>query len=220
MSFWVRRPSLAPQTPTSEPSFVRVGDSWIWSRTLGDYPSSESWTLAYQLNGASAFTWSAGYISVVGSTYTVNIPASATQSLEPGTYVWVLTATGSGTYAGRRDTVDYGRFDVQPNVAVAAPGDLQTHAEKMLAAVKATLEGRVTSDVLSYTIGGRQVVKMAADELLRWRRHYEWEVYREKNPGRGGAPIAVGFSVPGGSGGPYQSGIVERWPWVVGSGPN
>lgn len=155
----------------------------------------------------------------MGSTYSVIIPALATASLTDGTYQWALFATGSGTYAGRRDTVDYGRFDVQPDVAIAAAGDLQTHAAKMLAAVEATLEGRVTSDIIGYTIGNRQVIKMPVNELMRWRRHYRWEVYRERNPSRLGAPVVTGFSVPDGAGGPYMSGVATRYPWVVGNGP-
>lgn len=211
---------MAPLVPTREPDFVRAGDSWIWSRILGDYPSAEGWTLSYQVSGPGALLWSAAYVTVTGSTYAVNIPASATGVLDPGTYQWALLMTGSGTYAGRRDTVDYGRFDVEPNLATIAPGSIRSHAEKMLAAIESVLEGRVTSDIVSYAIGSRQVVKMRADELAKWRRHYQWEVYRERNPGKMSATVVTGFSVPGGAGGPYMSGVVERYPWVVGSGPN
>jgi hypothetical protein len=57
---------------------------------------------------------------------------------------------------------------------------MATHAETMLAAIKTVLEGRITSDVESYTIGGRQITKIPIPELIKIYNHYQSMVNSEK----------------------------------------
>lgn len=52
---------------------------------------------------------------------------------------------------------------------------MATHAETMLANIEAVLEGRITSDVESYTIAGRQITKIPITELLTMRDKYRAE---------------------------------------------
>lgn len=52
---------------------------------------------------------------------------------------------------------------------------MATHAETMLAKIEAVLEGRLDSDVESYTIAGRQITKIPVTELLALRDTYRAE---------------------------------------------
>ena len=52
---------------------------------------------------------------------------------------------------------------------------MATHVETMLANIEAVLEGRITSDVESYTIAGRQITKIPITELLTMRDKYRAE---------------------------------------------
>lgn len=52
---------------------------------------------------------------------------------------------------------------------------MATHAETMLAKIEAVLEGRIDSDVESYSIAGRQITKIPVNELLVLRDKYRAE---------------------------------------------
>jgi len=55
-----------------------------------------------------------------------------------------------------------------------------THAETMLKAIEAVLEGRVTADIEQYSIAGRQITKIPIEELIKLRQYYKLEVIREQ----------------------------------------
>lgn len=67
---------------------------------------------------------------------------------------------------------------VRPDVR--SESDDRPHPAIMVAKIEALLEGRADSDVLSYTIGGRQVSKMSVSELISWRNHYRAELQQLK----------------------------------------
>lgn len=56
----------------------------------------------------------------------------------------------------------------------------KTHAEKMLEAIEAALEGRITDDYKTLKINNREITKHSFDELLRLRDYYRAEVARIK----------------------------------------
>jgi hypothetical protein len=64
----------------------------------------------------------------------------------------------------------------------------------MLTVIEAALEGRLSSDLVSYQIAGRAVVKIAPKELLWFRGHYRSKLFQLKNPGRLGSPVVVAFT--------------------------
>lgn len=55
-----------------------------------------------------------------------------------------------------------------------------THAQRMLDAIEAALEGRVTADVQSYQISGRSITKIPIAELMTLRKQYMVEVANER----------------------------------------
>jgi len=175
---------MAPQTPHGEPSSVVAGDSWIWSASYLDYPSSEGWALSYALRGVGLLDTTAGELAVSADEWTVNVPASRTADLAAGTYRWAAYMTGSGSYAGRRHEVGRGVVTVAANATLAAEGTLQSHAERMVETIKAALEGRVTDDVQMTQINGRLITNIPVLELRRMLTTYERQVWREQHPGR------------------------------------
>lgn len=61
---------------------------------------------------------------------------------------------------------------------------MASHAKTMLDAIEAVLEGRITSDVEQYSIGGRQITKIPISELSVLRSKYKAEVAREEEADR------------------------------------
>ncbi len=55
-----------------------------------------------------------------------------------------------------------------------------THAEKMLQAIEAVLEGRATDEYKSLKINNREITKHSFDELRRLREYYRAELTRIK----------------------------------------
>lgn len=179
---------MAPTTPYGEPTEVVAGDSWLWTARYGDYPSSEGWTLSYTFRGVGALDTDTSECTVASDLWTVNVPASRTADLGAGTYRWAAYMTGSGSYSGRRHQVATGVVTVIANAALAAEGDLQTSDERILAAIEAALEGRITDDVQMTQINGRLITNIPIMELQRLRGMYERRVWRQKNPGK--MPVA------------------------------
>jgi len=105
-----------------------------------------------------------------------------------GTYAYAIKATRVADAAVR--TVQNGSLQVLPD---PASQDVRTHAEKVLEAIEALIEGRATKDVSSYSIAGRSLTRMSPDELVKWRSHYRNEVAKQRNAGKpnGGRRITL-----------------------------
>lgn len=159
-------------TATTEPSSVYAGDTVTWTKSLTDYPAP-TYTLAYALvrdGGSISITASAS-----GADHLVSVSAATSAAWVPGTYQWTAYVTsGSARY-----TVETGEIVIKPNPA-AGGYDTRSYARRMLDAIEALLEGRATSDVSSYSIGGRSLSKMSALELVQWREKFRREAESEK----------------------------------------
>lgn len=173
---------MAPTVPTTEPTEVTAGDTWQWDRAPGEYAPADGWALSYDVAGPQSFTIAGASVSTVNGSFRVTYASPA--SLPAGTYQWFARATLSGD----RRTIDRGVFTVVADVPS------QLHAEKMLAAIEAVIEGRITADVESYAIGGRQVTKMSSSDLRYWRGYYSAEIARLRRGGKVFSPIRVSFS--------------------------
>ena len=171
---------VAPTIPTGEPTHAVAGDTWLWTQTFGEYPSSEGWALSYAFRGASLLETTSGEVSYSGTTATVTIAASRTADLTPGTYYWTATATGSGSYAGRVHTASTGVLEVTRNLSLAAEGEALTWEEQTLSVVEAALTGKVTDDMASYMIAGRQVVTIPLNELRSLRSSLKRAIARQR----------------------------------------
>lgn len=192
---------MAPSIPTTEPDLLFAGDTCKWTKTISDYPSSDGWTLVYSFRGPSAFTDVTAATS--GSGYAVTIPLATTTPLQAGGYTWSARVTKAG------ETYTVGRGVL--NVELAAGASLVPHEVKMLAAIEAVLEGRITADVQQYAIGGRQITKIPIEELAKLRGRYQAKVERLKHPGSLGIPVQVAFSPADGAIGNAAPVVLPPW---------
>lgn len=184
---------MAPVTPYGVPDQFIVGDTLLFQIAFGDYPSSEGWTLAFTFAGAKTLHTEVSEVSSSGTTHTVTVPATRTTLLSPGVYRWFAYATGSGTYAGRRHLAGEGRCEVRANPATAQDNELQEQVEKDLAIVRAAKTGRLTDEMASYMIRGRQVVLLSYTDLVKEERRLERALWRLKHPGRAWPAVKVVF---------------------------
>lgn len=158
---------MAYSIPTTEPLQPRAGDTWMWTRTLADFPAT-SWDLTYILISASAkITITA---SADGENHAVSVPASTTAAYPDGRYDWT-SYVSDGT---DRHSVDAGSMEVLPDLAVASAYDGRSHARKMLEAIESIIEGRATAenlDLVSTSIQDQSITKNP-EELHRLRAYY------------------------------------------------
>lgn len=168
---------MAADIPTSEPSELRAGDTWTWTKTVADYPAT-SWTLKYRFkNAAGGFEITA---STSGTDYSVTVAASTTAGYAAGAYSWMAWVEGGSS---EKYTVDTGTVTINPDYrtgTATAAFDDRTHAQTVLDAIEAVIEGRAAKDQEEYTIAGRSLKRTPIASLLKLRQHYLAEVAAQK----------------------------------------
>lgn len=142
----------------------------------------------------SGFTLAAGYsaqIVLAGTTtQTFNGLNTGTDwvfEIQPtaGLYQATIVVLDS---SNARILIETARVEVLADpTAIAAGSDIRTDAEKMVAAITATLKNKATADQQSLTINGRQITRYSISELTDLLRYYKSEVSKQKKK----APKAV-----------------------------
>jgi len=156
---------------TREPLEVTVGDTTKWTRTLPDYPADDGWVLKYALRGPAVVDITA---SDDGSSHQVTITSA--QLTSAGTYY----VQGYVEKSGERHTVYTGRIKANPNLAAAAAGyDGRSHAQKVIEAIEAVIEGRASKDQQEFEVAGTRLVRMSFEELVSIRQRYRHELAGE-----------------------------------------
>ncbi len=187
---------MAPTTPPGEPSEIVAGDSVRWRiADHTDYPQSEGWTLKYELVGINTQS-----ITAVWQTsgddkdnWLIELATTATDDLDVGSYQLVKRFVGSGTFAGREETI--GRFvvAVRADPRTAADGAFQTPASKQLTLIRTVIEARLTNDTAKeYLVAGRRFVKEDLDTLYRIEARLIAATQTERS-GKFGQEILVEF---------------------------
>lgn len=156
----------------SEPKKIVAGDSVSWVRDCVSGEAGDVFT--YYLIGPS----NQSIVAVLsGSELTAQLSATDSAELEIGNYRWSLVKSNGA----ERITLDTGFFIVKPDpTAENVTSDNLVHAEKILAAIEATLEGRALKDRESYSIAGRQLDHIPFEQLRAARKEYAHEVDRLK----------------------------------------
>jgi hypothetical protein len=171
-----------PPRPTVEPQALIAGDTLQFDRTMPNFSPVDGWALSYTLTlpGKTPIQITGGVVTSTGATWNINVPAATTANYVAGKYFWIAYVTGSGANAGQRFKVGEGVIDIKPNPATAdATTDYRSDAKKNLDAIDAVLANKITSDVQSYKINGRELVKMRHDDLLELRGYY-FQRYKEE----------------------------------------
>lgn len=174
---------MSEPLPSCPPLLVTAGDSWSWTRTFCDY-SSTDYTLSYTWAGLGALTSLPGWITVLGTGFSVTCPATATATLPPGLYHVFEILTGAG---GFRLTNELQQMRVEPDPAQLVPGDLRTWAEKELDNIEAAITAFNTNGAITmYQIGRRMYQRSALDLLMQTRTTLWDEVQAQRQAARGG----------------------------------
>lgn len=150
--------------------------------TLTAYPAP-AWQLALALRGPGVIDLQS---APDGATHIFSETATVTADWVPGAYWWQLRAT-DGT-----DVVEVGTG--QTTIAadlskITEPHDGRSHAEKVLSAIEAVIEGRASVDQQAYTIQGRSLQRTPLADLLTLRAKYRAEVRAEQQAARRGQSL-------------------------------
>lgn len=169
---------MAADIPTTEPAALRAGDTWKWTKTLGDYPASAPWTLKYRFkNAQGGFEITA---SASGDDHGVTVAATTSAGYRAGHYDWMAWVEGGSS---EKYTVDTGTFEVLENfrsgTSADQPYDGRSHARIVLDAIEAVIQNRATLDQEAYEIAGRSLKRTPLADLLKMRQHYKAEVASE-----------------------------------------
>lgn len=174
---------MAADIPTTEPSELRVGDTWKWTRTLADYPASYPWTLKYR------FKSSAGGFEITatadGDDYSVTVAATTTSGYTSGHYSWVAWVEGGSS---EKYTVDSGTCTLDPDYrsgTATAAFDDRSDARVIYDGLMAAYSSAVTSRafVSEYEIAGRKMKFSSRGEWLKeinfWKSQVDAETAAE-----------------------------------------
>lgn len=172
-------PAAAPNT---EPTTIIAGDLTQWRKEdYAVYALGGAHSLVYTFRPAGGGPHVDVTATVSGSEFRVAMLGSVTDTMPPGRWYW--SAYLVRTSDSSRVQVDDGEVIVEANRQTNA-ADTRSHARRTLDAIEAAIEGRATDTVQSYTIGGRQINKMDAKELMTWRNYYRNEVQAEEDANR------------------------------------
>lgn len=181
-----------------EPTELRAGDSWNWTRQWADYPSA-SYSLNYILNSPlNRFVFPSGGIGPDAESVSFDIQLSPAQtaSCVADTYEFVAVlsqaANAEDGQIAQQVTMVLQSVKVLPNLATAtAPVDTRSFVKKTLDIIQAAIAGDTRPDVLEYMIEGRSIRKNSRVELLQMEAlfRYRYDVERrargEYVPSRG-----------------------------------
>jgi hypothetical protein len=151
-STWV---AMSAPVPSIEPTNLTAGDTVTWSRSLADYPATQSWVLSYRLiNAANKIDITA---AASGADHLVTVTAATSAAWQAGTYTWQAYVTK----AAERYTVGAGSVVIKPNLAAQAAGfDSRSESLQRFDAIKAAYDLYIANGqglMQRYTIGGREV---------------------------------------------------------------
>lgn len=166
---------MSYQIPDIEPSAATIGDTISWTKALPDYPASAGWVLSYAfLGSAGKFAATA---SASGDLHAVTIAAATSALLTAGTYSWQSYASlGSERYQ-----VGAGTITIKANfAAITSATDTRAHAQKVLDAIEAVLEGTATSDQRRVKLGDKELERHSVGDLLKLRDYYKTEVIKDR----------------------------------------
>lgn len=159
--------------PAAVPASVTRGDRWAWklSSIASAYPSSAytvKWIARLEADAATdnEITVTA---TASGLNYLFEVAAATTVGYHLGAYRWQLVVIRDSD--SERVVIDTGRTTVEADQDDAS-GDHRSFARRALENLEAALVGNTSPDVVNYSISGRAIGRMSADERIRLRNYY------------------------------------------------
>lgn len=160
-----------------------AGDTLDFTVSVPDYPASDGWTLKYRLTPRFAAPTQAPVVLTAttnanGTDYDVQAGPSTTADWAAGSYTWARWVEKTGA---RQTLSESGALLVKADPSTTVQGfDPRGHAQTVLDAIEAVIEGRATKDQEEYTIGSRSLKRTPLDELIKLRGRYKSEVLAER----------------------------------------
>lgn len=162
---------------TQFPKSIQAGLSLRAEVEAIDYPAPD-WTVTAHLRGPES-------IDIVATGAAEMHSFAVAGSVTAGYVAGLYTASVRATDGVDVFELESGQVEILADVAALDAGhDPREHAERVLDAIEAVLEGRATKDQQSYTINGRTLVRTSIAELLQLRKTYQDEVAKLKSGGR------------------------------------
>lgn len=158
----------------AEPQKLTAGDRWAWSRAdLAEaWPPADGWALTYHF---APLEGGAPRMVQASPAFEIDMAPAATALFAPGRWFFAITVTS----ATDRRTVGEGWLDVAADPASVTAPDQRSRAQRILAAIEATLEKRASADADAFTIEGRSISRTPMADLLKARARFAEEVRRE-----------------------------------------
>lgn len=161
---------------TQFPNSIQAGLSLRADVITPDY-LAPTWSVSALLRGPSSIDLAA---TGVGDTHSFTASGATTAGYAAGRYtVSVRVSDGADVFE-----LEAGSAEIIADVAALVAGhDPREHAERVLDAIEAVLEGRASKDQQSYSINDRELVRTPIADLLELRRVYKAEVAKLRGHG-------------------------------------
>ena len=169
-----------------------VSHAWVLAPWVGlKYPSTQGWSVKAVFKNKLAgrtvnATWQGDGWKLVLAPTVLN-PLATTEPMAVG---WQMIATNNTT--GDVWEVKQGRFSLLPALADTTTGqDVRTSNERILEAIRATIEKRASKLQERYTVDGVELQYTPLKDLLELERRYATLVANEDRQRRGLLPFQV-----------------------------
>jgi hypothetical protein len=148
------------------------GDAFDARVNSSDYPAP-TWTHTVTLTNANE-----RHALTADDSGMITASSTITTLWSPGNYRWSWTVS-DGT---NRYTLEQG--DILINHDPTKAHDQRTMAQRMVDAIEATMEGKVTADVLTLSHKDKSVTRLSPAELMDALFYWKTQLVKEKNRAR------------------------------------
>lgn len=168
---------MSETLPKHEPATFVAGDTVKWTkRTVAlkqHRDPADGWTLTYTLTSADTRHDVTATDNGDGD-HLVTIAASASTDYPPGIYHWNAFVAKSG----ERFHVGSGTLCVEPDYEDLARADARAWCRRVLDAIEAAMEGKATSDQLTFSVQGTSISRMSWNQMFLARDRLRAECLR------------------------------------------
>lgn len=171
------------------PKCFTRGETVEWYESRSDFLPADGWTLSVSLVETSDVQTFTGSDNGDGR-HLVEISSAQSLEFSAGTYRYQIRVT-DGT---KTHQLERGLVEVAESFAAATDGhDARSHAEKVLDALEALIEGKASNDQASMSVEGRSLSRYSPEEWWTMRRRYQWEVrmLRDAERAARGEPVST-----------------------------
>jgi hypothetical protein len=175
------RSTLPPMDPmTAVPASIAAGEDWSLKITSSDYPPAVSRKCYLYLSGLTAKKLE---FAASGTSWLLTVKQADTAAMLQGTYRYrIVIEDGDQATTGNAYTLDRGEVDVQADIRALASGALLDFDERILAAIEARMEGRITVDQEVLHIDGNEIARIPFEQLDALHTRYELKVRMKRDP--------------------------------------